>query len=67
MDAVKRKLALMMFEMLIARLTAENFKKMMAWLLDFARNYVIGTENKLDDKYALPILDAVEEAFLKDD
>lgn len=66
MDAVKRKLLLMVVEILMARLTAPNLKKWLCSGIDFGRKQIIESENKLDD-YALPVFDAAEQAFCADD
>jgi hypothetical protein len=64
MNAVKRKLVLMVVEFLLARLSADNLQRWMCASIEFGRRQIVESDNKVDD-YFIPVLDAADEAFCK--
>lgn len=66
-NAAKRKLAQMVFELMLTMLTADKLKEAMCWIISFLRQQVITSETKVDDKWVLPVLDAADEAFCQEE
>lgn len=62
---VKEKLILLVVNMILSRIGAEDMQKWLKMGVDMLRAKIQATPNKYDDML-LPILDALEQAFVND-
>ena len=63
MNAFQKLLLETLVSVIMQMMTPEKIKIFARGLVDYARNHVLGTETKVDDKFVLPLLDRIVEAF----
>jgi len=62
-DKIIKALVSAIFNMILDKLSAENLRRAADMVIDFAKAQVQKSENKIDDKYVLPVLEALDTAF----
>ncbi len=60
---MKEKLLGTLVQALLAMLSPELIRKFADMVLDFAENYVVGTQSELDDAIVLPLCHMIRAAF----
>ncbi len=63
MSAIKALLLKQLISVLMGMLTPKLLKGFARTIVNWSREYVIGTENKVDDRIVLPLLDMIETTF----
>jgi hypothetical protein len=53
--------------LMLTLLTPELVKEAAKTLLDFVKQFVLGSASKIDDALVLPVIDTIEKAFDLDD
>ncbi len=63
MSAIKKLLLNQLISVLMGMLTPELLQGFVRTILRWVKEYVIGTENKVDDRVVLPLVAMIEQTF----
>ena len=52
-----------LIRIILEMMTPDRIKSFVSLLIQYAEDYILGTETKVDDRFVLPLIERLKEAF----